>query len=315
MTLPVPAFEFQHLFHSRRTVLQRDLLRPDAEAANLYRYVLGRALHESTRPMRLHAAVQMSNHTHEVVFDRLGRDSDYRSHKNSILARALNALREIKGRVFDTPSRRNRESLLDGAAVLAAIVYTIVNPVDAGICDWPHEWPGSVGDWRRILTVPVVASRPTFFFDQRDPDQGGAPLQVRFHLTQPPAFAHLEPADYEALVRGAVEEECRRIHAQRTRPPLGVERALERPWSHVPSNPNCEIDAPSYRFVGDPELVKRLFAEWMAFVAVYIDMRQRWVRGERESVVFPPGTDRYRHREQAPVATLDSESPHAAWHT
>lgn len=123
MTLPIPAYEFQHLFHTRRTVLQRFLLLPDAEARNLYRYTLARALSEPNRPMQLHAAVQMSNHVHEVFFDRRGADSDYRSHKNSVLARALNTLRGIKGRVFDTPTRRDRENLLDQAAVLAAIVY------------------------------------------------------------------------------------------------------------------------------------------------------------------------------------------------
>lgn len=315
MTLPIPCHEFQHLFHSRRTVLQRYLLLPDAEARNLYRYTLGRALSAPDRDLQLHAAVQMSNHVHEVVFDRRGEDSDYRSHRNSILARALNTLRRIKGRVFDTPSRRNREVLLDEAAVLAAIVYTFCNPVQANICDWPHEWPGTLGDWRRVLSVPIKATRPTFFFSQKDPSEGGPPLSVEFHLTQPPAFSHLEPAEYEALVREAVEEECRRIHAERARPATGAARALRLPWTHVPAQPDTKIEPPAYRFVGDRELINQLLLEWMLFVGQYIESRSRWMRGERDDVVFPPGTNRYRHRERAPVASLSADSPYAAFHT
>lgn len=315
MTLPIPAYEFQHLFHTRRTVLQRFLLLPDAEARNLYRYTLARALSEPNRPMQLHAAVQMSNHVHEVFFDRRGADSDYRSHKNSVLARALNTLRGIKGRVFDTPTRRDRENLLDQAAVLAAIVYTLCNPVKAGICDWPHEWPGTLGDWRRILSVPITATRPTFFFSQRDPSKGGPPLRLEFHLTQPPAFSELEPSAYESLVREAVEAECLRIHAERDRPATGVARALELPWSHHPAQLDSKIERDPYRFTGDPELVKQLILQWMVFVGHYIEVRARWMRGEREGVVFPAGTNRYRHREAAPVASLDSDSPYAAFHT
>ena len=315
MTLPSPAYEFQHLFHTRRTILQRFLLLPDGEARNLYRYTLGLAAREPTRRMKVHAAVQMSNHTHEVVFDRKGRDADYRSHKNSVLARALNTLRRIKGRVFDTPTRRDREVLLDRAAVLAAIVYTFCNPVRAGICDWPDEWPGVLGDWRRVLSIPIVASRPTFFFDQRDPDQGGAPLQVRFYLTKPPAFKDLTKSQYERLVREAVKAECLRIHAERSAPVLGVRRALQIPWDHVPAVQDREIKRDIYHFTGDPELVKRLLLEWMIFVGHYLAVRDRWMRGEREGVVFPPGTNRYRHRERAPTARLDPDSPYAAFHT
>jgi len=315
MTLPCPAFEFQHLLHTRRTVLQRFLLLPDDEARNLYRYTLGLAACEPKRRMKVHAAVQMSNHTHEVVFDRKGCDSDYRSHKNSLLARALNVLRRIKGRVFDSPSRRDREVLLDRAAVLAAIVYVFCNPVRAGICDWPHEWPGTLGDWRRILARPVVAVRPSFFFDQRDPDEGGAPLQVRFYLTKPPAFDDLTRSQYERLVREAVKAECLRIHAERTSPPLGVRRALQLPWDHVPASPDGEIQRPARRFTGDPNLVRQLLLEWMVFVARYLEVRERWMRGERKGVVFPPGTNKYRHRERAPTARLDADSPYAAFHS
>lgn len=315
MTLPFPAYEFQHLFHTRRTILQRYLLLPDEGARNLYRYTLGLAASEPTRPMKVHAAVQMSNHIHEVIFDRRGRDSDYRAHKNSVLARALNALRKIKGRVFDTPTRRNREVLLDQAAVLAAIVYTFCNPVQAGICDWPDEWPGTLGDWRRVLSTPIVAVRPTFFFDQRDPDRGGAPLRVRFYLTKPPAFDHLTRSQYERLIRESVKDECMRIHAERSQPVFGVRRALELSWEHVPVVQDREIERGAYSFVGDPELVKRLLLEWMIFVAHYMEVRSRWLRGEREGVEFPPGTDKIRHRERAPTARLDADSPYASFHS
>lgn len=315
MTLPEPVYERQHALFSRRTICQFHFLRPDPAAANLHRYVLGLALANVEHRLELNAAVLMSNHTHEVAFDLQADRSEFLAHKNGLMARGFNALRQRKGRLFDAPSRRNKEPLLEAAGILSAVVYTLCNPVAANLCDWPHEWPGSVGDWRQILTVPVSALRPTGFFNQGDPTQGARPRSVSFQLAKPKCFASLEKHDYEALIRDAVRAECLRLHALRTFPPLGVERALALPVTHQPAQLDKELEHEPTRFVGDPALVQRLLQEWIAFVAAYLQARHRWTRGERVGVLFPPGTDAYRRLEQAPTAPLDPDSAYAAFHT
>jgi len=181
---------------------------------------------------------------------------------------------------------------------------------------WPHEWPGSLGDWRRILTVPISVTKPLHYFDQRGPDEGGKPQEVLYYLTMPTCFLREDmlPDEYEALIRDAVRAECERIHAERKAPVLGVEAALALPVDTRTAAPDAEIDRDANRFRCDPERVKEFLDLWVEWVACYVQIRARWTRGEREGVEFPPGTDEYRRLEDAPVAELDPDSPFAWLH-
>lgn len=312
MTRPYPVHFYQSYLLSRRTIMRFYFLLPEADAVQIYAYTLGLAA-EDVEGIEFHAAVLMSNHSHEVIFDAKALRSDFLARKNGLMARAFNKLRGRRGTFWDATSQRDKEPLLEQASVLAAIVYVICNPVRAGICDWPHEWPGSLGDWRRILSVPIRVERPLTFYTPKDPAMGGCPERIEFSFTQPKCFEDRTPEAYEALIREAVEEECLRIHAQRTGPAQGVRAALALSPDHRPSTPDDPNPEP-YRFIGDPDLVKRLLEEWIAFVAAYLAMRKRWARGERgDHICFPPGTDRYRREEDAPVAPLGTDSPYAAF--
>ncbi len=309
MTIAQPVFPgFVH-FLSRSVVEQRFWLTPVRKIANAYRYTLGASLLHFEGRIRLHAGCQMSNHDHLVVTDDLGERTQFLNRRNALLARCLNRIHERKGRLFGNPNYKEKEHLFTARSVLGTVVYTLCNPVRAGLCDWPHEWPGTIGDWRQILTVPIVESKPSRFYSQASPDQGGQVDEVLFYLAQPKCFDHLEPDEYEELIRETVREECREIHAARSGPPLGVRAALATPPESRPREPNREVERDYRRWRGDPEQVQLFLQAWIAWVSAYIEARERWMAGARKGVIFPPGTDAYHHLEHAPREDLPPDSP------
>ena len=318
MTLPAPVFRHGLYLLSRRVIWQLFLLLPDQEAVQIFKYTLGATL-LSFKPkerLEVHAGVLMSNHLHLVAYDPEAERTNFLNRFHSPLARAINKHRGRKGRLFDLPTAKDKSSILDRAAALHSVVYTICNPVQAGLVRWPHEWPGSLGDWRQLLTVPIVATKPRQFFDQRGPDEGGKPEEVLYYLTMPRCFAQegMQKDEYEAMIRDAVQAECERIHAERDAPVLGVEAALSLPTDTRTANPDTQIDRDTDRFRCDPARVKEFLDLWVEWVASYMAVRKRWKRGERQGVEFPPGTDEYRRLEDAPVAELDPDSPFAWLH-
>jgi len=315
MTRPAPVFRHGVYLLTRRVVWRLFLLLPDPLAVQIFEYVIGITLRSFKREEQLevHAAVLMSNHLHSVVYDPAAERTSFLNRLYSQLARAINKLRERRGRLFDLPSPRNKSQIMDRDALVRSIVYTICNPVRAGLVDWPHEWPGSLGDWRQILTVPIVAQKPEQFFNQ----SGGHPAEVVYYLTMPVCFRreNMSSKDYEAMIRDAVQAECERIHAERGGVPvLGVKAALSLPVDHRPRTPEPEPeeDTSRYRWSGDPEAAQHFLNLWIEWIALYMEMRDLWTAGKRgPRVVFPPGTDVYRRQEDAPTPDLDPDSPFA----
>jgi REP element-mobilizing transposase RayT len=315
MTLPNPVHRHGLYLLTRRVIWQLFLLLPDRFAVQIFQYALGAALlsfKDPERRLQIHAGVLMSNHLHLVAYDPQAERTNFLNRFYSPLARAINKLRARTGRLFDLSSYKDKAPIMDRDSALHTIVYTICNPVKAGLVMWPHEWPGSLGDWRQILTVPISVTKPLQFFDQRGPGQGGKPQEVLYYLTMPTCFREdLTDAQYERLIRDAVRAECERIHAERNAPVLGVEAALALPTDTRSATPDTEFDRASNRFRCDPARVKEFLDLWVEWVACYMRIRDRWTSGQREGVEFPPGTDEYHRLEDAPIAELEPDSPFA----
>ena len=114
-------------------------LRPDAERRALVGFHLARA--QARFPgVIVHAIVQMSNHLHLVVTDGSGQLSDFMCAFLSPLAKGINALDDVRGPVFER--RYTPTPIVDDDALLDCIVYTITNPVAAGLVETPDAWPG-----------------------------------------------------------------------------------------------------------------------------------------------------------------------------
>ncbi|MBP9171436.1 MAG: hypothetical protein KBG48_28825, partial [Kofleriaceae bacterium] len=76
---------------NRRCVQRELLLRPDEETNQTYLYCLAVAAARYEIELILPSA--MSNHHHDVLYDRHGREVEFRGYFHGLIARAMNSLR------------------------------------------------------------------------------------------------------------------------------------------------------------------------------------------------------------------------------
>jgi hypothetical protein len=165
-------------------------------------------------------------------------------------------------------------------------VYTLANPVAAGLVRSGREWPGLWSAPELIGAGPFTVERPSFFFRKK----GRMPERVELELETPPGFAFAE--EFRSLVtRGLAEREgdLTSAAAAAGRRFLGAERALaqdpmSRAVSEEPSrtlNPRFASRDPAKR----EEAIGRLGEFLRSYRAALGKLRQ----GVRD-VLFPRGT-------------------------
>ena len=204
---------------------------------------------------------------------------------NSLVARGLNALRGRFDRFWsgdgpcDTRHPPEDEALSD-------LVYTLTNPVAAGLVKWSRAWPGlttagmSFGDTRDF-------ERPDWFFD----GQGRMPREATLTLMRPPSFGELDDAVLDEILADAVRaaelqvQQQMRARGQRF---MGLQKLAKQSWSRV-------AKSLEERFGVTPKVAGS--SKWIrlaqlqrdrAWEAEYARARARWLAGEE--VVFPAGT-------------------------
>lgn len=181
----------------------------------------------------------------------------------------------------------------DGEAMLGAMVRVIVAPVEAGLVEYPWQWPG-------LCTRPEDVGcayeprRPSIFF--RDPIHQAPrwghhptdlPDQVRIPITRPPQLAHLTDAAFRQMLKERVEAALRRIHAERRAKGLGYvgARAIREEDPHTPPpgrKPPRELRRNRWK-----ERERRATSE--EFLRRHREARLAFLAGDREAV-FPAGT-------------------------
>ncbi len=82
----------------------------------------------------------MSNHLHIVLTDTLGELSNFMCQFLGPLAKALNALDETRGQVFER--RYSAIEIVDDEALLDRIAYTVTNPAAANLVRTVEAWDG-----------------------------------------------------------------------------------------------------------------------------------------------------------------------------
>jgi len=160
--------------------------------------------------MQIHAAVFMSNHYHIDLTDPHGKLVEFKRLLNSMIARALNARRSRFGGFWDrdaacdTHRPNDEETFMD-------LVYTIVNPVSAGLVKHADIWPGfTTAGWR--FGEERRFRRPSWFFDPKEMRDTESLTLVR-----PPVFKDLS----DAVLYARLEAEVRRRE-------LDVQQAVRR---------------------------------------------------------------------------------------
>jgi REP element-mobilizing transposase RayT len=213
---------------TRRTTQRQFLLKPSDLTNGTVGYILGVAA--ARFGIRLHAVVVLSNHLHLVLTDPRARLPRFCQYFDSLVARAMNA---SLGRweAFWSSGSYSAVTPVGSSDVVDKTVYTLANPVDAGLVERGAEWPGlwsgteSVGGtWRSF-------ERPRHFFRKK----GYMPERATVELTPPPGFTAHEFKERVASGLAAKEAEKARALEGEKRRFVGARRVLAQRHTDLPA--------------------------------------------------------------------------------
>jgi hypothetical protein len=219
---------------TRRCMSQLMFLAPGSEAnarelANFLGYCLAHTAAETG--IQIHASMWMSNHHHTDVTDPCAKLVPFKQQLHSLVARGCNSRRGRSDSFWsgdkpcDTRRPTDDESLMD-------LVYSLTNPVEAGLVKWSWQWPGftTIG-WRFGETRTF--KRPDWFFDE----DGDMPEEASLTLVRPPIFPELDDdALYEKLMVAVREREIE-IHGimrSQNRRFMGQRKLARQHWNRAP---------------------------------------------------------------------------------
>jgi len=260
------------------------LLRPSPLIKQVFEYCLAYAVHKYS--MRVHGYCVMSNHYHLVLTDTNGNLPAFMSWFNEFLAKSFNALHG-RWENFWAPGSYSMVHLQTPQDVLDRIVYSIANPVRAGLVSRCRHWPGAQTCSMRF-GVQVIFDRPKHYFRAKGP----MPERVAFSLQQPSGFEDLSKEEWQNLVSERLAQREEEIHQellQEGRSFIGSRAALSvRP-----------TDSPSTRAprrVRNPQVAARdrasriqAIQQLRLFRMAYRQAYNQWKSGSI-GVVFPYGT-------------------------
>jgi hypothetical protein len=229
---------------NRRCVCRLMLFAPGTdpeELANFIGYSLARAA--ANNGIQLHASLWMSDHHHTDVTDPDANMVPFKQQLHSLVARGRNAQLGRIGDVWthqkpcDPRRPTDDETLVD-------LVYTLTNPVKAGLVKWARQWPGftTIG-WRFGETRTF--KRPDGFFDEN----GDMPEEVSLTLVRPPIFLELDDNALYAKLMEAVRQRELEIHRSmraKGRRFMGLRKLARQRW-------NCEAKSFEERFTIAPK--------------------------------------------------------------
>ncbi|MFH2007045.1 MAG: transposase [bacterium] len=282
---------------TRRCTQRQFLLRPSRRVSQVFLYCLAHAAAEYG--IMVHAFTVLSNHFHLVLTDPHGRLPEFMHWLDGYVARALNA-HHGRWENFWAPGSYSHVVLETPDDVLDKMVYTLVNPVAAGLVPRAAKWPGLTSVKHHIGDT-ITIERPEIFFR---PD-GPMPVDAELELIRPPGFEKTTDGKFEELL---LEQLARKEDEVRTRFKLegrrfaGVHairkiKPFDSPASREPRrrlNPRIACKDTGLRIAA----IERL----KAFQNDYREAFRKWKAGNRR-VVFPYGT--YQLRVQAAVRCRD----------
>jgi hypothetical protein len=176
--------------------------------------------------------------------------------------------------------------LLDGGRIVDKCVYTLLNPVEAGLVRYVWEWEGA-NSWALEYGQVVHARRPEVFFSESMPES------VELRLTRPPeTMPHLSDRELRAEIRRIVRErqgELVRRMRERGVTFMGMRRVLKHrptdsPMSRAPRRGIRPTVAGRSRWARIEALQRN-----KAWLASYREALRRYLEGARDAV-FPAGT-------------------------
>jgi hypothetical protein len=270
---------------TRRCTQRQFLMRPDRETTNAFLYCL--AVAAQRYRIRVLFTLAMSNHHHTGIEDPEGNYPAFLEHFHKLFAKCQNALRG-RWENFWSSEQTSVVRLVEPSDILDKMAYALANPVQGGLVEKAHHWPGASTLPALLHDKPLVASRPRHFFR----DDGGMPEVVTLDISRPTAYRDLCHRDFAALER---RRSGTRI--------MGRQAVLAQDWRDRP-------DTREPRRQLDPRVAAR--SKWSRIEALlrnrdfrdaYVAAREAFIAGVRD-VVFPAGTYWLRRFVQAICAPV-----------
>ena len=286
MSKPRPIEKGATYLLTRRCFQRQLLLVPSALTNQIVTYCLGIAAERYD--ILVHAFCFMSTHYHIVATDPRGELPEFMRWMNEFIAKSMNA-RYGRWESFWAPQSYSAVKLLERNDILAKIVYTLQNPVSAGLVATHEQWPGACSRPEDMLGTVRTVERPKVFFRK----DGALPATATLRLSAPPMLASPDAtarfvcdvagmlAQAETIAKAKVVAEGRRFLGRKA---VLVQRHTDFPRTHESRrklNPRIAC-RDTWRRI---EALGRLRAFYDAY-------REAWLRFRDgvHDVVFPEGT-------------------------
>jgi putative transposase len=260
-------------------------MRPDRETNNAFIYCLALASQKSD--VGIVCVGTTSNHYHAVVVDDKAQLPLFLEHFHKLFAKHQNCLRG-RWEAFWATEQTSVVELPNPEDVLAKMAYAIANPCSSHLVEKVHHWPGVESLTAIEQNLPLVASKPTRFFDHDNLD---LPDLVQLHLRRAPGFEQLSHQDYAKLVREKVDLAVATAADERREKGIklvGRKDVLKQQWRHSPSTrePRRGL-SPRVACRSRWARVEALQRN-QAFLDQYRGARDDQLAGRQ--AIFPPGT-------------------------
>lgn len=115
------------------------------------------------------------------------------------------------------------------------MIYAIANSVSSHLVDKVHHWTGAESLSAIEEDLPLVATKPSRFFD---PSNGDLPDVVQLHFRRAPGFERLSQVEYAKLVRDNVTQAEAKAAAERLEKGIrivGRKAVLRQHWNASPN--------------------------------------------------------------------------------
>ncbi|MGE3636484.1 MAG: hypothetical protein AB7P00_41655 [Sandaracinaceae bacterium] len=265
--------------------------------------------------MDIHQSTRVITHHHTDVTAPNDRLPDFLRILHGQFSKSLNVL--LARERYDQPRQLwdDRSThvmrLLDAESQVAQLIYSVVNPVAAGLVRSPEEMPGWTFDFGLWKRGPIEVARPDVYYD---PKRSEPSLPLTF--TPPPLLYRAAGGDLDKLVhhmRRGTEHAVRELHVARKRRPVMGAKAVTRihPWNEPRTmRESGGQRVPTFK-IGASGLTRRTMTiqaslEVRGFRAEYRDARLR--RRNGEDVPMPHGTYLMKVQHGAPVAAQHEDA-------
>ncbi|MDZ4063915.1 MAG: transposase [Coriobacteriia bacterium] len=287
MVQAFPYDEFTTYLLTRNTSERRYFLRPTKELREAILYCIADA--QAQHPVQIHAFCAMSNHIHVVLTDPDGTAPFFVQAMNQNIARYVNCSLGRFGAMWEGGARPNYCVLPEQGDAFDKIVYTLTNPVKAGLVSEHHLWPGAISSVAQINKGSITTKRPKKFFARTDDP---TLLTRELILTPAPGQVTMSQEDYGRYLARRVEETEDTIAADREAKGLrwlGRKECLK-------INPFDAPTTPWKRFTRNPKVSSKheeARNAWIArlkrFIVPYEGAKKEFRAGNRDTP-FPLGT-------------------------